>query len=480
MLTIEKQNEQKTPFSYLVLSEVSQLKTNEWLTEQELDYVKSQYQENKVSSFQFHKFTHEVAVQLYKKQDCPWKTFESLRKSGAAVYKKFRNVGIQKLVIYSHASADLQRAFAEGLLLGSYEFDKYFSHSEHRRPVLKSICFDNDKVFEGKVGRVPMDIKLSAIARCRDLVNEPPCVLNAERLAQAFVDMGKEVEGLKVTVWDKEQIQKQKMGGLLAVNWGSIDEPTFTIMEWKPENAVNSKPLVLVGKGLVYDSGGLNLKPGDYMNNMKEDMAGAATMASVVYAVAKSNLPIHVIALLPATDNKPSATAFASSDVITMYDGTTVEVVNTDAEGRMILADALAYAKKYNPELVFDAATLTGAASRAIGPLGLAAVHQSAEEDMQLLKVCGDEVYERVAEFPFWEEYEDCIKSKIADIKNSGEGFAGMQTAGKFLAHFTDYPYIHLDIAGVAFTEKPKDYFSYGATGFGIRLLLNFIEKKYF
>lgn len=478
MLTIEKQNKQKTPFSYLVLSEVSQLKKNEWLTEQELDYVKIRHCEDQVNFFLFHKFTHEVAVQLYKEQECPWKTLEDIRKSGAAVYKKLRNVGIKQLVIYSQETEDKQRAFAEGLLLGSYEFDKYFSHSEHRLPFLTSICFDNKKVFQ-EAGKIPMDIKLAAITKCRDLVNEPPCVLNAEKLARAFVEMGNEVEGLKVTVWDKKQIQKQKMGGLLAVNRGSVDEPTFTIMEWKPENAVNRRPLVLVGKGLVYDSGGLNLKPGDYMNNMKEDMAGAATMASVVYAIAKSDLPIHVIALLPATDNKPSATAFASSDIITMYDGTNVEVVNTDAEGRMILADALAYAKKYNPELVFDAATLTGAASRAIGPLGLAAVHQKAEQDMQLLKTCGNEVYERVAEFPFWDEYGDSIKSKVADIKNSGEGFAGMQTAGKFLAHFTDYPYIHLDIAGVAFTEKPKDYFSYGGTGFGIRLLLSFIEKKY-
>lgn len=478
MLTIEKQNKQKTLFSYLVLAEISTFSNNAWLTEKERDYVKGQYHENRIDFIQFHKFTHEVIVQVYKEDGCPWKTMENLRKQGAAVYKKLRNVGMKKLVVYSQAREDRQRAFAEGMLLGSYEFDKYFSHSDHRKPDLKSIIFENKKVFQ-ESGNIPLDIKLAAIAKCRDLVNEPPCVLNAEKLAQAFVEMGQETDGLNVTVWDKKHIRKQKMGGLLAVNRGSVDEPTFTIMEWKPANAVNPKPLILVGKGLVYDSGGLNIKTGNYMNNMKEDMAGAATMASAVYAVAKSNLPIHLIALLPATDNKPGATAFASSDIITMYDGTNVEVVNTDAEGRMILADALAYAKKYSPELVIDAATLTGAASRAIGPLGLAAIHQHAEEDMKLLKKCGDEVYERVAELPFWEEYGDCIKSKVADIKNSGEAFAGMQTAGKFLAHFTDYPYIHLDIAGVAFTEQPKDYFSYGGTGFGIRLLLNFIEKKY-
>ena len=159
-----------------------------------------------------------------------------------------------------------------------------------------------------------------------------------------------------------------------------------------------------------------------------------------------------------------------------MYDGTNVEVVNTDAEGRMILADALAFAKQYNPSLVIDAATLTGAAQRAIGPFGIVAVQQDAENFIEVMKTCGKRVYERIAEFPFWEEYDDCIKSEIADIKNSGESYAGMITAGKFLAYFTNYPYIHLDIAGVSFTNKKDAYNRLHATGFGVRLLVEFLS----
>jgi leucyl aminopeptidase len=214
------------------------------------------------------------------------------------------------------------------------------------------------------------------------------------------------------------------------------------------------------------------------MDNMKEDMAGAATMATTIWAIARLNLPAHVIGLMPATDNRLDANSIAPGDVITMSDGTTVEVLNTDAEGRLILGDALTYAKKYKPELVFTAATLTGAASRAIGRYGIVAMQSRAKKEMESLRQCGEQVYERIAEFPFWDEYGELIKSDIADIKNIGGVDAGMITAGKFLAHFTDYPFIHLDIAGPAFIEKKDSYRTAGGTGFGVRLLLEFLERR--
>ncbi len=285
--------------------------------------------------------------------------------------------------------------------------------------------------------------------------------------------------GIKVEVFTRKKIESLKMGGLLAVNKGSIDPPTFTIMEWKPEKPKNKKPVVLVGKGVVFDTGGLNLKPGNYMNDMKLDMAGAAMMGTAIYAIAKAKLPVHVIALIPATDNRPSGNAYVTGDVITMFDGTKVEVINTDAEGRMILADALSYAKKYDPELVIDAATLTGAASRAIGKYGLVAMEKDATKQMQKLKKTGDKVYERIAEFPFWDEYGELIKSEVADIKNLGGTDAGMITAGKFLAHFTDYPFIHLDIAGPAFISKKDGYITAGGTGMGVRLLYHFVKELF-
>jgi leucyl aminopeptidase len=249
-------------------------------------------------------------------------------------------------------------------------------------------------------------------------------------------------------------------------------------LEYKPENPVNERPLALVGKGVMYDTGGLNLKPEDYMQEMKSDMAGAATMAAVVFAAAANSLPVHVVALLPLTDSRPGFNAYAADDVIRMYDGTTVEVVNTDAEGRIILADAIAYAvDKYRPELVIDAATLTGAAVRAIGTYGIAAMHKDADNPFNLLSILGKQVYERLVEFPFWEEYDELLKSEVADMKNCGTAQAGAITAGKFLAHFAQMtPYIHLDIAGVAFFSKKQFYYNPGASGYGIRLLYAFLQ----
>ena len=268
------------------------------------------------------------------------------------------------------------------------------------------------------------------------------------------------------------------MGGLLAVNKGSIDDPTFTIMEWKPKKFTNQNPIVLVGKGIVYDTGGLSLKPtANSMDLMKIDMGGAGTIIGAMQAIASNKLPVHVIALLPATDNRPSGNAYAPGDVITMHEGTSVEVLNTDAEGRLILADALSYAKKYNPELVIDLATLTGAAARAIGKQGIVAMGND-ENTMTALKASGAEVQERLAEFPFWDEYAEDLKSNIADLKNLGGPEAGAITAGKFLEHFTDYPYTHLDIAGPAFMLAPFNYRGKGGTGVGVRLLFNFLKKK--
>jgi leucyl aminopeptidase len=267
------------------------------------------------------------------------------------------------------------------------------------------------------------------------------------------------------------------MGGLLAVNKGSIDPPTFSILEWKPTTPVNQKPIILVGKGVVFDTGGMNLKPGQFMNNMKMDMAGAATMVNALAAVAEAKLPVHLMALIPATDNRVNGNAYVTGDIVTMFDGTTVEVINTDAEGRMILADALSYAKKYNPELVIDAATLTGAAARAIGFHGIVAMGND-NDTLASLEKSGERTYERIAKLPFWEEYAEELKSDVADLKHLGGAEGGAIHAGKFLEHFTDYPYVHLDIAGVAFTETEKSYHGKGGTGLGVRMLFDFLKAK--
>jgi leucyl aminopeptidase len=247
-------------------------------------------------------------------------------------------------------------------------------------------------------------------------------------------------------------------------------------MEYKPENAVNSKPIVFVGKGVVYDTGGLSLKPTSSMDTMKCDMSGAAAVALAIYAIALAKLPVYIVALVPSTDNRPDGNAYVPGDIITMMDGTTVEVLNTDAEGRLILADALTYAKKYDPLLVIDIATLTGAAEAALGRIGIAGMHNNAEIYFPQLVKSSFNVCERIAEFPFWDDYEELLKSEIADLKNIGGKFAGAITAGKFLQHFTDYPWIHLDIAGPAFLDKRDCYRTVGGTGVGVRLLFDFVK----
>ncbi len=210
---------------------------------------------------------------------------------------------------------------------------------------------------------------------------------------------------------------------------------------------------------------------------MKSDMGGSAAVSCAMYAIAKAKLPLHVIALVPSTDNRPDGDAYAPGDVITMYDKTTVEVLNTDAEGRMILADALSWAKQYKPQLVMDFATLTGAASAAVGPFGMVCMGTADRDVVESLKESGDHVYERLAEFPFWEEYGELIKSDIADLKNVGGPAAGAITAGKFLQHFTDYPWYHFDIAGVGFLHKPDSYRGKNASGYGVRFIFDYMKK---
>ncbi|MEO1437768.1 MAG: M17 family metallopeptidase, partial [Bacteroidota bacterium] len=311
----------------------------------------------------------------------------------------------------------------------------------------------------------------------RTLINEPLSFLTAVQLSKEIQKAGAEA-GFEVEVFDKAKIQSLKMGGLLAVNRGSFDPPTFSIASWTPDNAKNEKPIILVGKGVVYDTGGLSLKPtAGSMDFMKSDMGGSAVVIGAMYAIAKAKLPLKVIALIPSTDNRPGNNAYAPGDVITMYDGKTVEVLNTDAEGRMLLADALAFAKKYDPELVFDFATLTGSAARAVGPHGVVMMGTADEATKAKFKESGFNTYERLVEFPIWEEYGEMLKSDIADIKNIGGKYSGAITAGKFLQTFTDYPWIHVDIAGSAFLHIPDHYRGKNGTGVGVRALFDFLSN---
>ncbi|TNE73174.1 MAG: leucyl aminopeptidase [Bacteroidetes bacterium] len=364
-------------------------------------------------------------------------------------------------------------AVLEGFVLSSYQFVHYFKNSEEKRYALQAILVDES--FDQKRIEELFNIN-EMVSWTRDMVNEPVSFLNATQLAKEIEHLG-ERTGFKTSVLEKTQIESLKMGGLLAVNKGSIDPPTFTIAEYKPKKAKNKKPIVLVGKGVVYDTGGLSLKPTpNSMDVMKSDMAGAACVAGALGMIALEKLPYWVIALIPATDNRPGLNAYAPGDIITMYDGTTVEVLNTDAEGRMILADALAYSDKFKPELVISAATLTGAAHRAIGEHAAISMGNAEDKIFRKLEDAGIQTHERVVRFPFWDEYFEEMKSSIADLKNIGGPSAGMITAGKFLEHFVKAPYIHLDIAGPAWLDKNSAYRTKGGSGYGVRLFYQFVK----
>ncbi len=370
-------------------------------------------------------------------------------------------------------SSEKAMAFAEGLALASYEFNKYFTKKEDKslKEIFLSASFTDAHVQE-------LNAVVKATFLARNLVNEPLSYLTAAQLGKEAEKAGQEF-GFKVEVFNKKKIESLKMGGLLAVNRGSQDPPSFSILEYKGEGSKQDKPIVLVGKGVVYDTGGLSLKPTPgSMDSMKSDMGGAAAVIGAISAAAANKLPIHVIGLVPATDNRPGLNAYVPGDVVKMYDGSTVEVLNTDAEGRMLLADALAYAKNYKPQLVVDLATLTGAAAIAIGKYGVVGMGTAADEEFQKLESAGNTAYERVARFPFWDEYDDLLKSSIADQKNIGGREAGAITAGKFLQKFTDYPWIHIDIAGPAFLNAADHYRSEGGTGVGVRLMYNFLKSK--
>lgn len=403
---------------------------------------------------------------------------EDLRVLGARAIQGLEKQKIREAQVVNHTGiAEASLLFAEGAALASYQYLELRSKASDQRHSLRTLYLTGSLIKTADIQE--LDAIVTAVCLTRDLVNRPLSHLTAMGFADAVKDAG-QTFGFEVEVLGKKQVQSLKMGGLLAVNKGSQDPPSFSIATYRPDAAVNKKPLVLVGKGVVYDTGGYSLKPtANSMDFMKCDMAGAGTMLGVMVAIASLKLPIHVIALLPATDNRIGAEAIVPGDVITMYDGTTVEVKNTDAEGRLLLADALSYAKKYKPELVLDAATLTGASVRATGTYASSVMGSADKRSFDLLEKSGEACYERVVRFPLWREFRKELSSQVADLSNLGKGEGGQMSAGKFLEHFTSYPWIHIDIAGPSWNPSADAYRTAGGTGSGVRLIVEFLKRKY-
>ncbi len=463
----------KTTTSLIIpFSSINDKASNLEFNKEEIDYLQEK-QKNKEQIAVLNKY-HRFVFVLFNSDLKASNPSEWYRKQGAAVESVAQKERIDTLGIEGFAQAEALH-IAEGIALAAYRFNRYFKDKAKKENHIKRIHLNQAAVTADALEELMATVAKVWVSRT--WVNEPQSHLNAVQFAK---EIRKEAEavGIEVEIWNKEKIEAEKMGGLLAVNRGSEIPPVFAILHWKPKKASNKKPIVLVGKGVVYDTGGLSLKPtANSMDIMKCDMGGAAAVVGAILSVAANKLDKEVYCLVPLTDNRPGKDAYAPGDVVTMYDGTTVEVLNTDAEGRMILADALAYAKKLKPEITLDAATLTGAAERAIGVHASCVMGNAKGKVFKQLQKSGEDTFERVVEFPFWEEYYEDMKSTIADLKNIGGGTAGMITAGKFLEHFAPSPYVHIDIAGPAFVPKADAYRPKGGTGYGVRLLYNFIKN---
>lgn len=443
------------------------------LTKSEENYLKQQIQ-NKKHVVNINAFYRWMFFRVIETKGDINQMHEEVRREASVLFDIIKDQDIKEIqIINATHDKELSAAFVEGLLLSQYAFYKYFTKNDKKPHTIEKIYI----VGEDSTDYEKTKNLCQAVYISRDLINEPANILNTLYLAQEAKKIAAECN-LNIRIFEKKEIENMKMGGLLAVNRGSVDPPIFIHIEYKPQNAVNSKPFVMVGKGITFDSGGLNIKPGDSMETMKCDMSGAAAVLGCMYALSKNQMPAYVIGLIPSTDNRPGFNAFAPGDIIHMMDGSTVEMLNADAEGRMILADALHYAKRLEPQIVIDLATLTGSASAAVGRNATVAFAKTDENVYSNLEKAAFETWERVVRFPLWDDYAEMLKSEIADVKNIGNRLAGAITAAKFLELFTNYPWIHLDIAGPAFLEKKDSYRGVGGTGIGVRMVYRFIENS--
>jgi leucyl aminopeptidase len=390
--------------------------------------------------------------------------------------KKHRDAKIALFFPYTLPNMDADAtavALADALAQSDYKYDPYITvKKEQKRIPIRATLIAPDA--DAKKLTAQAQAIAAAVETVRDLGNTPANVLTPSELATRAEEVCKRT-GVKCTVYGKREITRMKMGGLIAVNRGSVEEPRFVVMEYSPRKA--KKHVALVGKGITFDSGGISIKPSEKMEEMKFDMCGAAAVIGIMEAVATLALPVKVTGIFAATDNLPSGSAYKPGEIITMMSGKTVEIVNTDAEGRMILADALHYASGLKPDHIIDYATLTGACVVALG--GEAAGLFSTDDELaQKLIESGERVGERLWRLPVWDEYKDLIRSEWADMKNSGGRWGGAISAAVFLKEFVDCPsWAHLDIAGTAYAESENAREARGASGAGVRVTVDFLRS---
>ncbi len=370
-------------------------------------------------------------------------------------------------------------ALTEGLLLAGYRFDAYREQKKDETGPLQAatllIGTTRDKAATEVATREAAAV-CRGICLARDLVNQPGNCKSPLFLAETAQKIAKE-QGLRCTLLPKAELEKQGFGALLGVAQGSVRDPYLIVLEYHGGTS-DERPVALVGKGVVFDAGGISLKSADKMDEMKMDMAGGAAVLGAIQTVAELQLPVNLVAVVPAVENLPSGTAYRPGDILTSLSGKTIEVLNTDAEGRLILADALTWVGQYNPRVVIDLATLTGACIVALGHQATAVLGNHDGLVRELIKAgerCGD----RLWQLPLWDAYDALIKGDFADIKNSGGRAAGTITAAAFLKQFADdYTWAHLDIAGTAWAYKAAPGSPKGGTGVGVRLLVEYLRGQ--
>jgi leucyl aminopeptidase len=418
-------------------------------------------------------------------------TLEKIRVACARGIKKANSIKIKKVgvEIFSDNTVeggfeDIARAEAVGCVLSNYYFGKYYTKKEKKEgaTVKEAVFFAGKKLTDNELKEIEKGVKSGGIIGnatnfARDLGNEPSNILYPESLCNLIVERSKNKK-YTAEFLNLKDLQKIGMGGVLEVARGSRREPRFLILKYNG-GSEGDKPYVIIGKGVTFDSGGISLKPGAGMAMMKMDMCGAAAAIASIEAVSQLGLKINVIGLIPMAENMPDGNAYKPGDVIKSYNGMTIEVDNTDAEGRLILADALSYASQFNPKSVIDMATLTGAVVIAIGNVA-SAVMSNDQELADKLYAAGAQSYDRVWQLPLWDEYDKMIDSDIADVRNTAvPKQAGTITAGMFLKRFIgNYPWAHLDIAATAIRDSRSDYNPKNATGAGVRLVTQYLMNE--
>ena len=375
--------------------------------------------------------------------------------------------------------AERCQALTEALLLATYRFDRFRTLGREEFPPLLSearLLVSNANERRSAEQAIGDGQAIAAgVSLARNLVNEPGNVKSPEFLADQARRLADD-QGLSCTVLDRPALEAEGLGALLGVAQGSVREARLILLEYHGGNS-DARPIALIGKGVVFDAGGISLKPAEKMDEMKMDMAGGAAVLGTLCAAARLKLPVNLVGIIPAVENLPSGSAIRPGDILTSLSGKTIEVLNTDAEGRLILADALTYAKRYNPRVVIDLATLTGACIIALGHQASAVLGNHEGLIRQLLRA-GERSGERLWQLPLWDEYATQIKSDIADVKNTGGRPAGTITAAAFLQKFAgDYTWAHLDIAGTAWEEKGQPCIPKGGTGVGVRLLVQYLRQ---